>query len=74
MQKTNIAKGPKILFSKSIEEALPIIASAPNGLAVVVDGEGKTIGKVSLDSAVFYISNNIFIIKYCFLRQYKRIK
>jgi len=58
MQKTNIAKGPKILFSKSIEEALPIIASAPNGLAVVVDGEGKTIGKVSLDSAVFYISNN----------------
>ena len=56
MKKTNIANGPKILFSKSIEEALPIIASASDSSAVIVDEKGKTLGTVSLDSAISAIS------------------
>tara|TARA_B110000003_G_scaffold250308_1_gene263214 strand:+ start:12 stop:425 length:414 start_codon:yes stop_codon:yes gene_type:complete len=58
MKKTNIANGPKILFNKSIEEALPIIASASDSSAAIVDEKGKTLGTVSLDSAISAISNN----------------
>ena len=58
MKKTNIANGPKILFNKSIEEALPIIASASDSCAAIVDEKGKTIGSVSLDTVIAAISNN----------------
>jgi glycine betaine/proline transport system ATP-binding protein len=58
MKKTNIANGPKILFNKSIEEALPIIASASDSSAVIVDEKGKTLGTVSLDKVIAAISNN----------------
>ena len=58
MKKTNIANGPKILFNKSIEEALPIIASASDSSAVIVDEKGKTLGTVSLDTVIAAISNN----------------
>ena len=58
MKKTNIANGPKILFNKSIEEALPIIASTSDSCAAIVDEKGKTIGSVSLDTVIAAISNN----------------
>ena len=58
MKKTNIANGPKILFSQTIEEALPIIASASDKLAVIVDEKDKTLGTLSLDSAISAISND----------------
>ena len=58
MKKTNIANGPKILFNKSIEEALPIIASASDSSAAIVDEKGKTLGTLSLDAAISAISNN----------------
>lgn len=58
MKKTNIANGPKILFNKSIEEALPIIASTSDSCAAIVDKKGKTVGTVSLDSVIAAISNN----------------
>ena len=58
MKKTNRIKGPKILFSKSIEEAIPIIVSASGNFAVIVDEKGRTLGTVSLDSAISTISNN----------------
>ena len=59
MKKTNIVNGPKILFNKTIEEALPIIASASDSIGVIVDEKGKTLGTVSLDSAIEAISNDI---------------
>ncbi len=58
MKKTNLVNGPKILCSTPVEEALPIIISASDGFAVIVDEKGKTLGTVSLDSAISAISNN----------------
>jgi glycine betaine/proline transport system ATP-binding protein len=56
MEKTNVVKGPKVLSSMNIEEALPIIAAAVNSFVSVVDKNDRIIGKVSLDMAISAIS------------------
>ena len=57
MSKNTSIKAPKILDNISIEDAIPILASASEGLAAVVNKNGNIIGKVSLDSAISALSN-----------------
>ena len=57
MRKNTSIKAPKILDNISIEDAIPILASASEGLAAVVNKNGNIIGKVSLDSAISALSN-----------------
>ena len=58
MKKTNIIKAPKILYNTPLEEALPIITSSPDGLAIVVNENGKILGEVSIDSAIKAITRS----------------
>ena len=57
MRKNTSIKAPKILDNISIEDAIPILASASEGLAAVVNKNGNIIGKVSLDSAISALSS-----------------
>ena len=57
MRKNTSIKAPKILDNISIEDAIPILASASEGLAAVVNKNGNIIGKVSLDSAISTLSS-----------------
>ena len=57
MRKNTSIKDPKILDNISIEDAIPILASASEGLAAVVNKNGNIIGKVSLDSAISALSS-----------------
>ena len=57
MRKNTSIKAPKILDNISIEDAIPILASASEGLAAVVNKNGNIIGKVSLDSAISVLSS-----------------
>ena len=57
MRKNTSIKAPKILDNISIEDAIPILASASDRLAAVVNKNGNIIGKVSLDSAISVLSN-----------------
>ena len=57
MRKNTSIKTPKILDNISIEDAIPILASASEGLAAVVNKNGNIIGKVSLDSAISALSS-----------------
>ena len=57
MKKNTSIKAPKILDNISIEDAIPILASASEGLAAVVNKNGNIIGKVSLDLAISVLSS-----------------
>ena len=57
MRKNTSIKAPKILDNISIEDAIPILAAASEGLAAVVNKNGNIIGKVSLDSAISALSS-----------------
>ena len=57
MRKNTSIKAPKIPDNISIEDAIPILASASEGLAAVVNKNGNIIGKVSLDSAISALSS-----------------
>ena len=57
MSKNTSIKAPKILDNISIEDAIPILASASEGVAAVVNKNGNIIGKVSLDSAISALSS-----------------
>ena len=56
MEKVTRAPGPKLVSNTSIEEALQIMTSADKGVAAVVDAKGKTIGQISLESAITAIA------------------
>ena len=57
MRKNTSIKAPKILDNISIEDAIPILASASECEAAVVNENGNIIGKVSLDSAISVLSS-----------------
>ena len=57
MSKNTSIKAPKILDNISIEDAIPILASASECEAAVVNENGNIIGKVSLDSAISILSS-----------------
>ena len=57
MRKNTSIKAPKILDNISIEDAIPILASASECEAAVVNENGNIIGKVSLDSAISALSS-----------------
>ena len=57
MRKNTSIKAPKILDNISIEDAIPILASASDRIAAVVNKNGNIIGKVSLDSAISALSS-----------------
>ena len=57
MKKNTSIKAPKILDNISIEDAIPILASASDRIAAVVNKNGNIIGKVSLDSAISALSS-----------------
>ena len=57
MRKNTSIKDPKILDNISIEDAIPILASASDRIAAVVNKNGNIIGKVSLDSAISALSS-----------------
>ena len=59
MSKNTSIKAPKILDNISIEDAIPILASASECEAAVVNENGNIIGKVSLDSAISALSSKI---------------
>ena len=46
-----------ILHNISIEDAIPILSSASDRIAAVVNKNGNIIGKVSLDSAISALSS-----------------
>ena len=57
MSKNTSIKAPKILDNISIEDAIPILDSASDRIAAVVNKNGNIIGKVSLDSAISALSS-----------------
>ena len=57
MRKNTSIKDPKILDNISIEDAIPILASASDRIAAVVNKNGNIIGKVSLDLAISVLSS-----------------
>ena len=57
MRKNTNIKAPKILDNISIEDAIPILASASECEAAVVNENGNIIGKVSVDSAISVLSS-----------------
>ena len=56
MEAPNGATGPELKMSMPIEEALQIFVSNDQHMGVVVDDDGKVVGKVELDNAVAAIA------------------
>ena len=50
------ASGPKVPMHMALEDALQTLVSSSKGSGAVVDGNGKTIGKIELNSAIAAIA------------------
>ena len=50
------AAGPKLTMDMVLEDALQALASSSKGLGAVVDGNGKTVGKIEMKAAITAIA------------------
>ena len=56
MTKASRATGPKLSMDMALEDALQALASSKKGSGAVVDGSGKTVGKIEINSAISAIA------------------
>ena len=56
MTKAQRASGPKLAMDMALEDALQALALSNKGSGAVVDGSGKTVGKIEMNAAITAIA------------------